>query len=86
MLSVDPGQTVSYSFPNKGVFNGACTLHSIGCGHDLRRVTCVTGLSRLGSRAGAGEVESVGVGLVAVLASHAPQRLIERGLGLCRQG
>jgi plastocyanin len=30
ILSVDPGQTVSYSFPNKGVFNGACTLHSSG--------------------------------------------------------
>ncbi len=30
VLSVDPGQTVSYSFPNKGVFSGACTLHSSG--------------------------------------------------------
>ena len=30
VLSVDPGQTVSYSFPNKGVFDGACTLHPSG--------------------------------------------------------
>lgn len=30
VLSVDPGETVSYSFPNKGVFNGACTLHNTG--------------------------------------------------------
>jgi plastocyanin len=30
VLSVEPGDTVSYSFPNKGVFNGACTLHSSG--------------------------------------------------------
>lgn len=30
VFSVDPGQTVSYTFPNKGTFIGACTLHSGG--------------------------------------------------------
>lgn len=30
VLSVPSGETVSFAFPNKGVFFGACTLHNTG--------------------------------------------------------